>query len=145
MAWIRTAVAGAAVAALLAGCGGFFSSGPKPPAPPPLEAGKGRVYVYRGAALAGAFPPDVLLNGENLGRADRRGAAWRDVVPGSYTVATTLNADVVHFTVAAGETRYVRLASGFFDERVRPALVDAAKGAADVADMNGFSAPRGKR
>lgn len=141
---MRRTLAFIAAATVLAGCAGLFGGG-APAARPALEPGKGRVFVYRGAALAGAFPPEVLLNGENLGRADKRGAAWRDVLPGSYTVATTLNATVVHFNVAAGETRYVRLVSGFFDERVRPEIVDAAKGASDVADMPPLSPPKGRR
>ena len=126
-----------AAAAGLSGCAGVFG-GAKADALPPLEAGKARIVVYRISMRGAAWPPEVMLNGESLGRADRSGMAWRDVPPGSYTVATSQNDHVLHFLAAAGERKYVRLAAGFFDDQVRPELVDPGKGASDVAGLGPF-------
>ena len=135
---VRTLCA-AALALGLVACGGIFSKGDTGPGFPPLDTGKGRVFVYRTSAIGASYSPDVLLNGEGLGRADRRGVAYRDVTPGSYTVATTLSARVVHFAVAAGESKYVRLEAGFFETQLHPELVDPARGASEVEGLGPFS------
>lgn len=134
--WLAAALLAAAVPGL-AGCAGMIG-GAKSAALPPLEAGKARIVVYRVSMRGAPWPPEVLLNGESLGKADRSGMAWRDVPPGSYTVATSQNDRVLHFLAAAGEHKYVRLAAGFFDDEVRPELVDPSKGASDVAGLGPF-------
>ena len=102
---------------------------------PPIEPGKGRVFFYRTSVLGDAYTPDVLLNGEKVGKLDRRGVLYRDVPPGSYAATTTSTSRVANFSVAAGEKKYVKFSSGFFDSYIHPELVDPAKGEADTSGL----------
>jgi hypothetical protein len=120
----------------LSGCsGGLFSTG-APRSFPPLEAGKGRVYIYRTSSYTGAaYTPDVLLNGVRVGKPGRRGVVYRDVAPGSYAVTTTITSSVVNFAVAAGERKYVRINAGLLKTQLLPVLVDQAEGEAEVSRL----------
>jgi hypothetical protein len=102
---------------------------------PPIEAGKGRVFFYRTSVLGDAYTPDVLLNGEKVGKLDRRGVLYRDVTPGSYGVTTSSTSRVANFSIAAGEKRYVRFNSEFFEAYIHPQLIEPAKGEADMAGL----------
>jgi len=102
---------------------------------PPIEPGKGRVFFYRTSVLGDAYTPDVLLNGERVGKLDRRGVLYRDVPPGSYAATTTSTSKVANFSVIAGEKKYVRFNSGFFESYIHPELVDPAKGEADASGL----------
>lgn len=113
---------------------GLFSTESAQPFPP-LDPAKGRVHFYRTSTLGTAYTPNVLLNGESVGRPSRRGVFFKDVLPGSYAVTTTLTSKVVHFSLAAGEKRYVRFSSGFFESHLHPELVDPATGEAETAGL----------
>lgn len=102
---------------------------------PPLDAGKGRVFVYRSSTTGAAHIPEVLLNGANVGKLARVGVIFRDVPPGSYAVATTMSSRIVNFAVGAGERKYVKLTGGFFDLHMHPEMVDPAKGEAEVSGI----------
>ena len=102
---------------------------------PPIEPGKGRVFFYRTSMLGDAYTPEVLLNGERVGKLDQRGLLYRDVPPGSYAATTTSTSKVANFSIAAGEKKYVRFNSGFFESYVHPELVEPAKGEADAAGL----------
>lgn len=104
------------------------------PSLPPLEAGKGRVVIYRTFYIAPTHVPEVLLNGVSLGKPLQRGLFYRDVAPGSYAVKTSLTQDIVNFHVAAGERKYIRLNTSY-SFRVTPELVDGPKGEADTAGL----------
>ena len=132
---LRVLLCGLAVLALQACGGGMFSTG-NAQALPPLEPSKGRVVFYRTSSLGAAYIPDVLLNGERVGRPNKPGVFFRDVPPGSYAVTTTLTSRVVHFALAAGEKKYIRLSSGFFESHLYPELVDAATGEAESAGLS---------
>ena len=107
---------------------------------PALDPGKGRVFLYRSSATGTAHTPEAMLNGEKLGKLDRRGVFIVDVLPGSYAATTTMTNRVVHFSVRAGERKYVRFHSGIFESHMHPELVDAAKGEAEVSGI-GFLGP----
>jgi hypothetical protein len=102
---------------------------------PPLDPGKGRVFVYRTGTMGSTNVPEVMLNGEKLGTFARPRLVFRDVPPGSYAAATTKSATVVNFAVRAGEKTYVKLTGGFFDANMHPELVDPAQGEADVSGL----------
>ena len=102
---------------------------------PPLDAGKGRVLFYRTSATSAAHTPDVRLNGESVGKADRRGVYFRDVVPGSYAVTTSISSKVINFHVDAGEKKYVRINNNFFGSNVHPELVESAQGESESSGL----------
>lgn len=131
----RALLCGAAVLALQACAGGLFSKGAAQ-ALPPLDPAKARVIVYRTSSMGATYTPEVLLNGEKIGKPSRPGVFFRDVPPGSYAVTTTMTQKVVNFALAAGDKRYVRLASGFFASQLHPELVDAATGEAETSSLN---------
>jgi hypothetical protein len=103
---------------------------------PPLDPGKGRVFFYRSSAIGSAYTPDVLLNGERVGKLDRRGVFFKDVLPGSYAVTTTMTAKVANFSLRAGERKYVKFISSLFETHMHAELVDPAKGAAEVSTLD---------
>jgi len=102
---------------------------------PPLESGKGRVFIYRTSTFGSAYTPDVLLNGEKVGKPDRPSMFFRDVLPGSYAVTTTLTSKIVNFYMGAGEKKYVKLNNSFFGSQMYPELVDSAKGEAEASGL----------
>ena len=103
---------------------------------PPLEAGKGRVFIYRSSMIGGEFSsPEALLNGAKVGKLNRRVVYFRDVPPGSYAVTTTLTSAVVHFSMREGEKKYVRLNSSLLQSKLLPEIVDPAAGEAETAGL----------
>ena len=118
------------VALLLAlqGCAGGLFSGGNAQALPPLEPGKGRVFIYRDSTRGSPYVPDVLLNGERVGRLDQAGVIFRDVPPGSYAVSSGRISTSVNFAMAAGERKYIRFSSGYFETHMHPEIVDPARG-----------------
>jgi hypothetical protein len=103
---------------------------------PPLDPAKARVIIYRTSSMGASYTPEVLLNGEKVGRPSRPGVFFKDVAPGSYAVTTTMTQEVVNFALAAGDKRYVRLTSGFFASQLHPELVDVATGEAETASLS---------
>ena len=133
---IPPSVRGAALLLALSGCAGGLLSTEAPRSFPPLEAGKGRVFIYRTSSYTGApYTPDVLLNGLRVGKPGRRGVVYRDVAPGSYAVTTTMTSSVVNFSVAAGEKKYVRINASLLKSQLLPELVDQAEGEAEAARL----------
>ena len=124
----------------LSACAGGLWSAETAQVFPPLDPGKGRVFLYSNGATGTAYTPEVMLNGEKLGKLDRRGVFFRDVPPGSYAATTTITNRVVHFAVGAGERKYVRFSSGIFESHMHPELVDPAKGEAETGKL-GLLAP----
>ena len=125
-----------AAALALSNCGGGLLSKGSAQALPPLDPAKGRVIMYRTSSMGATYIPEVLLNGEKVGRPNRPGVFFRDVPPGSYAVSTTMTPRVANFALAAGEKKYVRLTSGFFASQLHPELVDAATGESDIAGLD---------
>ena len=130
----RIFIAGAALLALT-GCAGSLWPAASAKPLPPLDPAKGRVLIYRTSVYGATYTPDVLLNGEWVGKPDQRGVFFRDVLPGSYAVTTSITSKVVNFAIGAGEKKYVRLTSGFFEGRMLPELVEPAKGEAETSGL----------
>lgn len=124
---------------LLSGC----ASGPKhaevATSIPTLSATEGRVYFYRTALMGAAVQPDVYLNGKVIGSAVPGGFFFVDQAPGACEVSTATEVEKkLTFTLAQGETRYVRLnmAFGLLVGRVVPELVPAAEATKEIGDTS---------
>jgi hypothetical protein len=98
---------------------------------------KGRIFFYR---LGGApvLRPDIHLNDKVVGESHSSTYFYRDVNPGKYTVMTKTEAsNDVSFTLAAGETKYVRIdmAMGFFVGHPKPKLIPAAEAEPEIDEV----------
>ena len=102
---------------------------------PPLDAGKGRVVFYRTSTIGASVTPEVRLNGQNVGRPDRPGAFFRDVVPGSYAETTSMTSKVINFYVGAGEKKYVRINHKLFESNFNIELVGPATGESESSGL----------
>lgn len=106
---------------------------------PPLEAGKGRIYFYRPDSILGAaVTADINLNGRVVGRSERGSFFFVDEKPGNCAVATSTEVERrLTFTLAAGETRYVKtsISMGALVGRVNPELVGSDAGKAEIAEL----------
>jgi hypothetical protein len=109
---------------------------------PRLESAKGRVFIYRTSTFGSESAPEVLLNGDKLGKLDRDSVIFRDVLPGSYAVTTTMTAKVVHFSMRAGEKKYVKLDRDLFGSHTYPELIDSAQGEAEASRLRIMSQGR---
>ena len=115
------AIAAAALLALLAGCVGQIG----PPGPryaevaaqiPTLATGRARFFFYRDwEPYETLGQPYLYLNGQRVGISIPGGVFYRDMPPGQYLISVdTVGVYWNPFktvTVAAGETRYVKIES----------------------------------
>ena len=76
----------------------------------PPGSGLGRIYFYREEeAFLAAVEPGIIVNGKWVGTARYGEVFFRDALPGRYEVyATDNDDDIVSFTLAEGETVYIR-------------------------------------
>ncbi|HLQ02898.1 MAG TPA: DUF2846 domain-containing protein [Burkholderiales bacterium] len=105
-----------AAAALLAGCAAEgIRHADLQASMPALRPGDGRIYFYRVDSILGAaIQPDLRLNGEVVGESIPGGFFFLDRRPGKYEAhATTEVERSVTFTLAAGETKYIRTSTTF--------------------------------
>lgn len=114
--WARRAGALAACGVLLGALAGCAAEEHAPPladwiakaTQPP--AGRALVYVYRPSLAGIGIHPALLVNGKAQGFLDARTYFLMDVPPGTVTIAVdTVNPNTIDETVAAGETKYVRV------------------------------------
>jgi Protein of unknown function (DUF2846) len=79
-------------------------------AAPRLGPNNGRVYFYRSASIVGAvIQPEIRLNGQPVGSSVPGGSFFVDRPRGSYAATTATEVETkLNFTLAAGETKYVR-------------------------------------
>lgn len=129
---------------LLAGC----ASGPKyaevADSFTSLDPAQGRIYIYRTTALGAAVQPQVLLDGNVVGKAVPKGFFFVDVEPGAHKILTSTEVDrTLSLVVDEGQTRYVRLniGIGFFVGHVYPELVEPDVGAAEIRDLSYTGTP----
>lgn len=105
----------------------------------PLPAESGRIYFYRsGSPFGAAVQPSVFLNGDKVGSAVPGGVFFEDVPPGNYEVTTETEVErKATFTLARGQTRYVRMEVGFgwLVGRIYPVLVDGSEGESEIQDL----------
>lgn len=78
-----------------------------------LPPGMARVYFYRTGLLGAAVQPDVYLNGYRIGECVPNEVFYRDVWPGRFeAVAVTTTERRFTFSIAAGETKFVKCSVG---------------------------------
>jgi hypothetical protein len=112
---------------------------------PALKPDQGRVYFYRSSSMLGAaMQPTINLNGTAVGESKPGGFFFVDTRPGPMEVATSTEVErKLTFTLAAGQTRYVRTVVGFgvMVGRVYPELVDNPTGEKEIADAGYTGTP----
>lgn len=139
--WLFFIAVVAAAAVWLVGC-----AAPGGPPPAPLEAeipevppGEGRIVFYRTAVpFLVAVKPEIIVNGQKVGTAAFERYSYRNARPGRYEVFLTSDKDnPVYFTLAAGETRYVKavFSIGITGTKLTPKLIEAAEGRADLESL----------
>jgi hypothetical protein len=96
----------------------------------PLNPEQGRIFFYRSGSMVGAgVQPHVMLNKQAVGRAKPGGFFYVDRQPGDYEVdCYTEMKSALSFSLAKGETRYVRLriSLGVVVGHINPELMDSA-------------------
>jgi len=107
---------------------------------PTVPAGKGRVYFYRPDTMFGAaITSDITLNGKVVGKSERGSFFFVDENPGSCTaLASTEVERQVTFTLAAGETKYVKssVSMGLMVGRVNLELVSPGDADKDLTELH---------
>lgn len=144
MKLLRLALAASALS-LLAAC----ASGPKlaevKSSIPALKPTEGRIYFYRSNSMMGAaIQPAILLNGKEVGASKPGGFFFVDALPGAQEVSASTEVEKkLTFTLAAGETRYVKTSVGFgvMVGRVYPELVDNTVGQKELEDTSYIGKP----
>lgn len=126
-------------AALLAGC----ATGPKfaevQSSIVPVARDKGRIYFYRQAEMGLAVQPTIYVNGVAVGQSQPDGFFYVDHAPGKIEVKTETEVEeATTFTLASGQTRYVRtrVGIGLFVGRVYPEVMADEQGASDIRELN---------
>lgn len=97
-------------------------------APAPVESGEpGRIYFYRASIFGTVLQPDIMLNGETVGKAVPKEYTYVDRPPGNYQVTTTLkNTRSLTFTLGPAQTAYVEVnvVPGIIGGKAIPLLVE---------------------
>ena len=145
MSVLKTFVAFLAVA-VLAGCA---AEGPlhKEVAAsiPTIPAGKGRIYFYRIDTFVGAaVTSDITLNGRVVGKSERGSFFFVDENPGSCKASASTEVErEVTFTLAAGETKYIRssVSMGVMVGRVNLDLVSPGDANKEIDELHYTGTP----
>ena len=105
----------AAVVTLAAGCATGIKHDQMASSIPSLKAGQGRIYFFRSSSMVGAaIQPDIRLNGQVVGASKPGGFFYVDRPAGSYVASSSTETEKsLSFTLAPGETKYVRSSVGF--------------------------------
>jgi uncharacterized lipoprotein YajG len=104
----------------------------------PLAAGQGRVYVYRDSAFGAAITPNVTINGKVVGVSRANGFFYTDLPAGNYRLAAETEVErSITFTLAAGESKYVKasMSFGIVAGRINFDLVNQAAGHQDLQSL----------
>lgn len=111
-----------------------YSSAIDPPLP--LD---GRIYIYRTDAFGAAVQPVVMVNGEEVGKANPKSFFYVDRLAGKYEVsASTKAARSLSLTLEEGEVKYVRVdvKMSHFGGHIEFVLVNRAVGEQELKLMN---------
>jgi hypothetical protein len=95
----------------------------------------GRIFFYRVAVAGAALQPDIVMNGETVGKSIAQGFFFLDCPPGEYEVITTTEVErKVSFVLEKGQTRYIRfgISMGFFVGHVYGELVDPQEATPEI-------------
>mgnify|MGYP000657415371 CR=1 FL=1 len=106
---------------------------------PSLAANKGRVFFFRPDTMLGAaITSDIRVNGNVVGKSERGSFFFVDQVPGNITVSTSTEVEKqLTFTLAAGETKYVKttVSFGVLVGRINSALVNSTEAKTEIAGL----------
>jgi predicted small lipoprotein YifL len=115
---------------------------------PPVPASKGRVYFYRADTIVGAaLTSDISLNGRIVGKSERGGFFYVDEDPGSFKASASTEVErQLTFTLAAGETKYIKSSTSFgvLVGRINLGLVSPDEAKAEIAGLHYTEMPQKK-
>jgi hypothetical protein len=128
----------AIAAALLVSCASGVPFTQLNPSLNPEIPNSGRIFFYRVTGLGGAaIQPDILMNGEKIGKSIPQGFFYLDRPAGKYTVVTSTEVKrKVSFVLDEGQTRYIRfnISMGFFAGHVYGELVDPVEAEKEIQE-----------
>ena len=96
---------------------------------------QGRIYFYRTSTVGAGIRPNVLVNGQPVGKAIAKGFFFIDRPGGTYTVQTVTEVQrSLEIDLQPGEEKYVllKVEMGIFVGRIKPVLVDSELGRAEI-------------
>lgn len=105
---------------------------------PPLPL-DGRIYIYRTNVVGASVQPSVILNGENVGKANLKSFFYVDCLAGKYVISTSPKAEQsLSLTLEEGDVKYVRIDVflGFFGGHTEPVLVEPSIAEQELKSMN---------
>jgi hypothetical protein len=142
--------AAAGVAILVAGCAATGAKHAEMAGSiPSLKPGEGRIYFYRQSSMVGAaLSPDVRLNRDVVGEARNGGFFYVDRPSGSFVASSSTETEkLLSFSLAAGETKYVRMypSMGIVAGRMNLELVPAGQGRTDLSSLSYTGKPVASR
>jgi uncharacterized protein DUF2846 len=112
---------------------------------PTVPAGKGRIYFFRADTMMGAaVTSDIKLNGRVVGKSERGSFFFVDENPGSCKASASTEVErEVSFTLAAGETKYIKssISMGLMVGRVNLELVSAGDANKELTELHYTGAP----
>jgi hypothetical protein len=107
---------------------------------PTVPADKGRIYFYRGDTFMGAaVTSDITLNARVVGKSERGSFFFVDENPGNCKASASTEVErEVTFTLAAGETKYIKssVSMGVMVGRVNLELVGPADAANEITELH---------
>lgn len=115
----------------------------------PVRSNEGRIYFFRKSLEPGlAVQPTIYVNGKAVGTSTPNGFFYIDHAPGPIEVKTATEVEEkINFTLAPGQTRYVRtyVGIGLVVGRVYPELIDPEQGAMEVRQLSYTGRPMAAR
>ena len=104
-----------ACAAVMSGCATGVKYQEMASTIPAVKPDQGRVYFFRSSTMFGAaIQPEIRLDGQVVGESKPGGFFYVDKAPGNYLATTTTETEkTLSFTLAAGETKYIRTSPSF--------------------------------
>lgn len=130
----------AGAAMLVAGCATGIKHEQMAAGIPSLKSGEGRIYFYRPSSMVGAvLTPEVRLNNQVVGESKTGGFFFVDRPAGSYVASTSTETEKsVSFSLASGETKYVRMyvTFGVAAGRVNLELATPEKAKAELGSLS---------
>ena len=106
---------------------------------PKLAPDRGRIYFYRTSILGFAIQPDIKLNGQSVGSAAPGGFFFVDRPKGNYEASSATEVESkLAFTLAAGETKYVRtsITPGIIVGHMNFELISKSVAEGELASLN---------
>ena len=106
---------------------------------PEIEAGKGRIYIYR-PQRSFLYVGSVSINGEEIRVPDAGGLLFVDRVPGEYEIVVdSITAEKTKLRLDVGEEKYVRITvttEGHFLYTIYPKIEDEVSAIEEMQDLN---------